>query len=80
MTIDDEQEREWERIIDFRDSLESVLYCPLIDLPGGLKAKVEDIRTCRYPDLKQNLEDVLDVLITLRWERDLERDAASVDR
>jgi len=78
--IDREQEPEWDRIHDFWNEMQHLFDRPLIVLPGGLKAKVEDIRACRYADLKQNLEDVLDVLITLRWERDLERDAAFVDR
>ena len=67
----------------FLDSLQILLrmfYRPLIERPGELKGKCADILAYPYPDLRQNLSDILDVLIRVRWERDVDRDAASVER
>jgi hypothetical protein len=79
-TLSPEQEREWNRILLIRDLLDYKAFLPLIELPGGLKGKFEDILACRYDDLRQDLSDFLDVLITDRWGRDLERDAASTEQ
>lgn len=46
-------------------------------LPEGLKAKCDSILACPYEDLKQSLEDFLDVLLSLRFERDDEDPEAS---
>jgi hypothetical protein len=46
-------------------------------LPEGLKAKFECILACPYEDFQQSLDVVLDVLITIRFERDAEEPEAS---
>ena len=76
------QDRERDRRInDFVNTL-SVMAAGGIEierysLPEGLKAKCEHILACPYEDLKENLSDVLDVLIILRSERDAEEPKAS---
>jgi len=80
--FDARQDRERDRRInDFVNTL-SVMAAGGIEidknnLPEGLKAKCEHILACPYEDLKENLSDVLDVLIILRSERDGEEPKAS---
>ena len=80
--FDARQDRERDRRInDFVNTL-SVMAAGGIEidknsLPEGLKAKCEHILACPYEDLKENLSDVLDVLIILRSERDAEEPKAS---
>jgi len=69
------------RINDFVNTL-SVMAAGGIEidkngLPEGLKAKCEHILACPYEDLKENLSDILDVLIILSSERDSEDPEAS---
>jgi hypothetical protein len=69
------------RINDFVNTL-SVMAAGGIEieknrLPEGLKAKFECVLACPYEDLQQSLEVVLDVLITIRFERDAEEPEAS---
>jgi hypothetical protein len=57
ITTDDDQERESERM-GFRDWLEYRDFLPLTELPGGLKVKFDDIRACRYEDIRQDLSGI----------------------
>jgi len=62
-----------QRIDDFINTLSDGVYrIEKNKLPEGLRAKCEYILAWPYDDLKQNLEAVLDVLISLRSERDAE--------
>jgi len=76
------QDRERDRRInDFVNTL-SVMAAGGIEiekkrLPDGLKAKFECVLACPYEDLQQSLEVVLDLLITIRFERDAEEPEAS---
>jgi hypothetical protein len=69
------EERE-KRIDDFLNTLGDVWIVRIeTRQPEGLKAKCECILACPYEDLRQNLSDVLDVMIALRPERDAEVEA-----
>ena len=70
-----DHEREWERIREgFSSWLTGMVDHPLIEMPGGVKAKVAYILTGEDERLKHYLFDILDVLVTARWEGDVERD------
>ena len=74
MFTDEELERKWERIWEFSNRLQGRFYFPLIELSGGLKAKFDEILACPYEDLRQDLSDILDAMITERWQRALQSD------
>lgn len=63
--VREQRERE-KRIDNFMNTLCDIYRIERNRLPEGLKAKVQCMLACPYDDLRQNLSDVMAVLIAIR--------------